>query len=98
MSVDLYKELSIPHGLSEKDVLKLLAERIAALVQQGPDAFYGLMYRLDIPEKKLHNLATSKDAAMQVARLIYDRQLQKARSREYYRNNPLSTDEDELKW
>ncbi len=89
--------LQLPENLSEEAILEKLTERVMQLVNEGPDAFFQLMYRLDIPEKKLMLVAGDVDAARKIARMIYDRQLQKVRSREYYRNNPLNDDPD-LKW
>lgn len=89
--------LSVSDDITEASLLDKLAERVMQLVNEGPDAFYRLMYRLDIPEKKLHGTAGHLDAAHRIARLIYDRQLQKIRSREYYKRTGEIPDAD-LKW
>lgn len=89
--------LAIPTALTETDLLDKLAERVMQLVNEGPDAFYQLMYRLDIPERKLQGTAGHLDAAHRIARLIYERQLQKIRSREYYKRTGDIPDAD-LKW
>ena len=82
---------------TEEEILQQLAERIAQLAEKGQESFFQLMYRLDISEKKLRGTMHQPDVAMQIARLIYDRQLQKIRSREYYKTHPLNEDPD-LKW
>jgi len=90
-------QLSLPELVSEEEILKALTDQIGILQAKGPEAFFQLMYRLDISEKKLVSVIQTKDVAEKIARLIYDRQLQKVRSRMLYRNK--STDDDsELKW
>lgn len=89
--------LQVPATISEEAILEKLAERVMVLINEGADAFFQLMYRLDIPEKQLMSVARDTDAPYKIARLIYDRQLQKVRSREYYRNNNISDDAD-LRW
>jgi hypothetical protein len=91
--------LQLPETLSEEAILKLLAEKIVPIIQKGPDAFYQLMYRLDISEKKLMAILHETDVAGKIAWLIYDRQLQKIRSRLAHRNQQQQGDIDpDLKW
>jgi len=89
--------LQLPDILSEEEILKRLAERIAAMTAKGPEAFFQLMYRLDISEQKLRHVMHEPDVDQKIARLIYDRQWEKIRSREYFRNHARDTDPD-LKW
>lgn len=89
--------LTAPATLTEADLLDKLAERVMELVNEGPDAFYRLMYRLDIPERRLMDSTGHLDTAHRIARLIYDRQLQKIRAREYYKRTGDIPDAD-LKW
>ncbi len=90
-------DLQLPETLSEEAVLKILADRIVAVLERGPEVFFQLMYRLDISEKKLNAVLQDDDVAAKIARLIYDRQLQKVRSRQV---NKMSgeTEDPELKW
>jgi hypothetical protein len=90
-------DIQLSELTSEEAILKEL-ERVAVIqLEKGPEAFFQLMYRLDIPEKKLNMVLHDADVAAKLAQLIYDRQLQKIQSRLYYRDN--SKDEDnELKW
>ncbi len=90
-------ELRLPDMLSEEAILKLLADRIVTLLERGPEEFFQLMYRLDISEKKLNSVMQEDDVAVKIARLIYDRQLQKIRSRQENRMKKES-DDPELKW
>ena len=95
----LRAEWGIEHtgGLSEAALLQLLADGIVTIMQQGSETFFQLMYRLDIPERKLNEVMTAAEAPQKIARLIYDRQIGKIKSRQQYRQDPNETDPD-LKW
>jgi len=90
-------DLQLPDTLSEEAILKLLADRIVKVLERGPETFFQLMYRLDISEKKLNAVLQDDDVAHKIARLIYDRQLQKIQSRLANRKTSES-DDPELKW
>ncbi len=89
--------LLLPDTLSEEAILKLLADRIVTILERGPETFFQLMYRLDISEKKLNAVMQDEDVAAKIARLIYDRQLQKIQSRVANRKTS-ENDDPELKW
>ena len=90
-------DLQLPDAVSEEAILRALADRVVVVLERGAETFFQLMYRLDISEKKLNAVLQDDDVAMKIARLIYDRQLQKIQSR---LNNKVSKDSDdpELKW
>jgi hypothetical protein len=89
--------LSLPDHVSEEEILQLLAEKITVVIAKGPEVFFQLMYRLDIPERKLNIILHDDDAPIKIAKLVFDRQMQKAESRS--RNTSKNTNEDpELKW
>ncbi len=90
-------DLQLPDTISEETILRLLAERIVVILERGAETFFQLMYRLDISEKKLNAVLQQDDVPMKIARLIYDRQLQKVKSRHEYRMK-TSSDDPELKW
>ena len=90
-------DLQLPDTLSEEVILKILADRIITILERGPETFFQLMYRLDISEKKLNAVMQDDDVAAKIARLIYDRQLQKIQSRLANRKKTES-DDPELKW
>ena len=83
--------------ISEEVLLQMLAQKITEILQQGPEAFFQLMYRLDISERKLNEVIGNDDAAEKIARLVYDRQLGKIQSRHANRQNPGNIDPD-LEW
>ena len=87
-------ELSLPDTISEETILSLLAQRIVVLIERGADTFYQLMYRLDISEKKLNAVLGEDDVPAHIARLIYDRQLQKIKSRAEHKKADFATDDD----
>ena len=89
-------EISIPEEISEREILQLLAERISRLQAQQPEYFYQIMYRLDINEAKLAQALRSPDAVHEVAKLVWQRQWEKALSR---RGNATGNEPDgDLKW
>lgn len=90
-------DLQLPDTLSEEAILLLLAERIVIILERGAETFFQLMYRLDISEKKLNAVLQEDDVPIKIARLIYDRQLQKIKSRHENRMK-TSSDDPELKW
>jgi len=87
----------LPEAYSEEHILKLLADRIVQVLERGPETFFQLMYRLDISEKKLNAVMQDDDVAAKIARLIYDRQLQKIQSRQAHKGKAEPGD-PELKW
>jgi hypothetical protein len=89
--------IQVPEFLTEEAILNMLTMRIADIIKQGPDTFYQLMYRLDISERKLHEISAREDAAAQIARLVYDRQLEKIKSRLQHRQSRSDNDPD-LAW
>ena len=89
--------ITVPEVLSEETILKMLTDRVVVLMDKGSESFFQLMYRLDISEKKLHGVLHEADVAAQIARLIYDRQLQKISSRQQYKM-PKTNTEPDLEW
>ncbi|OSZ82289.1 hypothetical protein CAP35_03205 [Chitinophagaceae bacterium IBVUCB1] len=79
--------------VSEQEIIEKLSLQIGVIAEKGADVFFQLMYRLDIPEKLLLKAMADKEAAIEIAKLIYNRQLQKIRSRAFYKGKH-ETDED----
>ncbi len=90
-------QLEAPQMLSEEAIITLLTDKILAIIQQGPNAFYRLMYRIDIPEKRLAKVLGNDDTAREIARLVYNRQLEKITSRQQHRQQQNDIDPD-MKW
>ena len=89
-------ELRLPEMVSEEAILKQLEQRVMYLIDKNPEAFFQLLYRLDVPEHKVTAVLYERDAAKQIAKLIYQRQVQKVQSRKLFRNDN-SIDKD-LEW
>ena len=90
-------DLQLPESLSEEAILQLLADRVVTILERGPETFFQVMYRLDISEKKLNAVLNDDNVAGKIARLIYDRQLQKIQSR-LANKVKKDSDDPELKW
>ncbi|MBL7683203.1 MAG: hypothetical protein JNK00_07545 [Flavipsychrobacter sp.] len=88
--------LMLPETISEQEIIEKLSLQIAVIAEKGPDAFFQLMYRLDIPEKQLNRTMYDKEVAKEIAKLVYSRQLQKIRSRAFYKGKSMN-DED-ISW
>ncbi|GAA4464411.1 hypothetical protein GCM10023093_14670 [Nemorincola caseinilytica] len=97
MAVSAELGMTVPVTLTEDELLQRIAGKIAEVVQQGQEPFYRLMYRLDIPEKKLNAVAGTDDVAMKVARLVYERQRAKVLTRMHFRQQADDSD-PELRW
>ena len=89
--------LQLPDQLSEEAIFHLLAQKIVGVLERGPEVFFQLMYRLDVSEKKLNEVMLDQDVVAKIARLVYDRQLQKIQSRQAFRESKDEND-PELKW
>lgn len=88
--------LQVQDSITEEELLNMLAARIAVLLERDTESFFQLMYKLDISEKRLHEAFSSDNPPASIAKLVYQRQLQKIESR---RNFSSSTDaDDDMKW
>lgn len=90
--------LELPEIISEQEILNRLTARISTLLQGNAETFFQLMYKLDIPEKKLNQVLHNEEAPSLIAKLIYDRQLQKIESRRQHKGETGTTDDPELQW
>lgn len=92
LPVDLQEEIT------REAILNHLELVISRLLQQNASDFFQLMYRLDIAEDKLNAaLAAGDNTIPNLARLLYQRQLQRIRSRREH--PPFRNDGDgDLAW
>jgi hypothetical protein len=81
---------------SEEELVQLLAERIAVMLEREPDHLMSLLYRLDVLEKKIvpvmHPLAP-EPAHIGLARLVLERQKQRMETK-----RTVKTAELDEKW
>lgn len=82
---------------SKEEILAALARRISEMLIQDPMGFIQLMYRLDIPEAQLNAALDADNSDTLIAKLVWDRQLQKSilRKRTPTKNNH---EDDKLMW
>lgn len=77
-----------------------LAEKINSLLIGDFDKLISILYRMDVSESKLKQLlkeSPARDAAMIIADLMIERQVQKIKSRQQFSQRDNNIDEDE-KW
>jgi hypothetical protein len=94
MAVDL------PVKISMQELRQQLSHEINDLILHDFHKLVGILYRVDINERKLKYLLqenVGEDAAVIIADLIIERQLQKIKSRQEYRQDNSNIDEED-KW
>ena len=92
---DLGVDITTP--LSEDELLALLARRVSQIMQQSLEAFFQIMYRMDIPEAALSQAMNSDNPDMTIAEVILTRQKMKLKSRMEH-TTPRKEDDDDLRW
>ena len=96
---DLNALLQNPDQFSEEEICAKLSQRLELIYRQDIEAFYALLYRLDISEQKVAAAMREERPMSIIARLIYQRQTEKARLRKQFsRNNSTTGDDPDLKW
>jgi hypothetical protein len=89
--------LDLPEFVPEEEIIAQLAKKVEILLRSGQGAFFQLMYRLDVAERDLSAVLDDAEAPHKIARLVYDRQLEKIESRKRYKPGSKSGDKD-LEW
>jgi hypothetical protein len=92
--------LTLPEKCTEEQLVQLLAVEINQLINHDFSRLIAILYRIDISEPKLKILLAENkgsDAGRIIAWMIMERQNEKQRSREQYRNRNEDIPEDE-KW
>ncbi len=91
-------DLSLDLRADEKELLRILSDRIAQLIAERPEYLFSLLYRLDVSEEKVHKALSNleeKPANILLAELVLQRQKQRAATRLAYKQKPL---DDEMAW
>ncbi len=81
--------LDLKESISLEELKAKLIEAINELIQFNFSQLATILYRIDISEEKLKSLLKENqqvDAAKIIASLVIERQLQKIKSRQAYRN------------
>ncbi len=92
-------ELELDEPFAEAQLLEVLADRIAWLVEHNPEYLFSLLYRNDVEERKIEEAlspANPEPANIALARLVLERQKQRLETRRRYSSPPLK--DDELQW
>jgi hypothetical protein len=92
--------LIVPEKCTEEQLLHVLSVEINRLINQDFSRLIAILYRIDISEPKLKTLLAENkgsDAGRIIAWMILERQKEKQRSRQLFRNNQEDIPEDE-KW
>lgn len=87
-SLVLYFALPDTGEISREDLIRLVAEEVQYLIDHNLDKLWNLLYRIDVPEKKVKEvIATMPYAshAAKIAELIVTRQEEKVETRKKYK-------------
>ena len=90
----------LPQAPSFEEVRLILAERLNQLILHDFQKLVHILYRIDVSERKLKYLLqenVGEDAALIMADLIIERQIQKINSRRQTKSSDDSISEEE-KW
>lgn len=91
--------LHLPDTISEQELLLMLEKRLGQLLEKNPEEFFQLLYRIDIPEHRLKQVLEKEDALAQLAAMVYQRQLQKIKTRSELKNSfSIHPDDKDLQW
>ena len=102
LALQLNKELAIelPEKLSFEELQNKLDAHINHLIQHHFEKLVSLLYRIDVSEAKIKlllQLQPNEDAAKIIAALIIERQLEKIKTRNLFRQSGNNFNEEE-KW
>lgn len=89
-------ELDKPFG-SEEELLQLLADRIADMLETRPEYLMSLLYRLDVLEKKIvpaMHPAAPDPPHIGLAKLVLERQKQRLETKRTIKPSPIEGWED----
>ena len=92
--------LQLPEQVSEEELINQLSIKINELIQTDFEQLVRLLYRIDVSEPKLKQLLKEypdADAGKLIATMIVERQLQKQKSRQQFRQRDDMIP-DEEKW
>ncbi len=94
---DFELETTEEDNITEEDLLMMLAERMDYLIEKRTEFLFSLMYRLDVDERKVRAALSPiapEPANIGLARLVLERQKQRAFTKQYYKQEKL----DDMEW
>lgn len=92
--------IELPEKISREELEAKLSVFINDLINHNFQQLVQILYRIDVNESKLKKLLQDnpqQDAGNLIARLIIERQLQKMKLKQEFRNKPPADNEEE-KW
>lgn len=92
--------IELPEKISVEELREKLSAHINRLIQHNFEQLVNLLYRIDVSEAKIKSLLQIQpgiNAGDIIADLIIERQLQKIKSRQQFKTNNQTFDEEE-KW
>lgn len=100
--LQLNKELALelPGNISAEELHRLLGVHINHLIQHHFEQLVSLLYRIDVSEAKIKSLLQNEPASNAgdlIASLIIERQLQKIKTKQQFKQSGQSFGEEE-KW
>ena len=86
---------------SEEELFDILSQQISDMLERKPEYLFSLMYRMDVLEVKikaaLHPMAVDLPH-IGLTKLVLERQQERNRTREIYRQNPIEDLEEGLEY
>jgi hypothetical protein len=82
---------------SEEELLSLLADRIAEMLERRPEYLMSMLYRLDVLEEKIHPVMrpdAPEPANWGLARLVLERQKERIETKRSVKTEPLKDMKD----
>ena len=92
---------AVVEGISEKDLLRLVADQVAFYIENRLETLLSLMYRLDVNQAAVEQALSpmaKRPANEVIAELIVERQKERIRTKQKYKQDPLNDIDDELKY
>jgi hypothetical protein len=89
-----------PEAISEAELLRVLSDHIADMIERELEALLSTLYRMDIDEGKVHFALSpfcEEPANIALARLVLEREKQRAFTKKHYKQSDLG-DLDGLDW
>lgn len=84
---ELLNYLPLEEDLAIQELKRLLAQRIAHMLDSDFELLMQIFYRIDLKEQSVKEaIALAESPSMRLAELVLERELQKARTRLLYRN------------
>ncbi|MGX5819909.1 hypothetical protein ACWKWU_17060 [Chitinophaga lutea] len=93
--------IAVPLRIRREELEERLAAHLEYLTERDFQQFVLLLYKVDVSEKKVKEILAVEQypgVFRSIARLIIERQEEKIRSREQYRQPPETLPDDEEKW